>query len=103
MTKTYEIILMKRQLPCEGITRDPRIYGWLIFDLMIWSSIFFAVFVFWFMFSAIVKVFRNVLDRNILWAKSPPIVGRTGDLLSRIFGNFCVFPLNHLSENWITA
>ena len=55
------------------------------------------------MFSAIVKVFRYFWDRNILRAKSPPISGRTGDLLRTIFGKFSVFPVNHLSENWIAA
>ena len=103
MTRTYEIILMKRQLSCKDIARDLRIYGGLIVDLMLWSSLFFAGFVFWFMISAIVKVFRYFWDRNIIWAKSPPISGRTCDLLRRIFGKFCVFPVNHLSDNWITA
>ena len=101
MTRTYEIILQKRKLSCKGIARDLRIYGGFIVDLMIFSSLFFAVFLFWFMFSAIVKVFRYFRDRNILWAKSPPISGITGDLLRRIFGKFCVFPVIHLSENWI--
>ena len=103
MTRTYEIITQKQQLSRKGIARDLRIYGGLIVDLMIWSSLFFAVFMFWFMFSAIVKVFRYFWDRNILWVKSPPISDRSGDLLGRIFGKFCVFPVNHLSENWITA
>ena len=80
MTRTCERILQKRQLSCTGIFRDLRIYGGLIVDLMIWSPLFFAVFVFWFMFSAIVKVFRYFWDRNILWALSPPISGRTDDL-----------------------
>ena len=99
MTRTYDIIRKKRQLSCKGIVRDLRIYGGLIVDLILWGSLFFAGFVFWFMFSAIVKVFRN----NIIWAKYPPISGRTCDLLRRIFGKFCVFTVNHLSENWITA
>ena len=103
MTRIYEIILQKQQLSCKGIVHDLRIYGWLIVDLMIWSSFFFAVFLFWFMYSAIMKVVRYFWDRNILWAKFPPISGRTGDLLRRIFEKFCVFPINHLSENWITA
>ena len=96
MTRTYEIILQKRQLSWNGIACDLRIYGGLIVDLMIWSSLFFAVFVFWFMFSAIVKVFRYFWDRNILWAKYPPISGNTGDLLRRIFGKFCVFSCQSL-------
>ena len=103
MTRTYEIILQKRQLSCKGIACDLRIYSVLIVDLMIWSSLYFAVFVFWFMFSAIVKVFRYFWNCTILWAKSLPISGRTGDLLRWIFEKFCVFPVNHLSENWITA
>ena len=52
---------------------------------------FLCSFVFWFMFSAIVKIYRYFWDRNILWAKSPPISGRTVDLLRTIFGKFCVF------------
>ena len=67
ITRTYEIILQKRQLPCKGTALDLRIYGGLIVDLMIWSSLFVAVFVFWFMVSAIVKVFRYFWDRNILY------------------------------------
>ena len=103
MTRTYEIILQKRQLSPKGIARDLRIYGGLIVDLMIWSSLFFEVFVFWFMFSAIVNVFLYFWNRNIIWAKSPPISDRTGDLLRRIVRKFCVFLVNHLSEKWITA
>ena len=34
------------KLSNTGISRDLRIYGGLIVDLMIWSSLFFAVFVF---------------------------------------------------------
>ena len=102
MTRTYEIILQTRQLSWKGIARFLRIYGGLMVDLVIWSSLFFAIFVFWFMFSAIVDVFRYFWDRNILWVKYPPICDRTGDLLRRIFGRFCVFLVNHLSENWIT-
>ena len=92
MTRTYEIMLKKRQLSCKGIARDLRIYGLLI-----------VVFVFWFIFSTVVEVFRYFWDRNIPWAKSPPISGRTSDLIRKIFGKFCVFPVNHFSENWITA
>ena len=44
-------------ISCKVIARDLRIYGGLIVALVIWSSIFFAVFVFWFMFSAIVRFF----------------------------------------------
>ena len=102
-TKTYEIILQERQLSCKGIARDLRIHGGLIVDLMIWSYLFIAVFVFWFMFSAIVKVFRYFWDSNTLWAKPLPISCRTGDLLRRIFGKFYVFTVNDLSENSITA
>ena len=50
MTRTYEIILQKRQLSCKGIAHDIRIYCGLIVDLMSWSSLFFVVFVFWFMY-----------------------------------------------------
>ena len=103
LTRTYEIILQQRHLSCKGIARDLRIYAGLIVDLMIWSSLFIVVFVFWFISFAIVNVFRYFWDRNILRAKSPPICDRTGDLLCRMFGNFCVFPVNHLPENWITA
>ena len=103
MTTTYEIIRKKRQLSCKGIIRDLQIYGGLIVDLMLWSSLFFAGFVFWLMFSAIVKVFRYFSDRDILWAKFLNISGRTCDLLRRIFGKFSVFPVNHLPENWITV
>ena len=92
MTRTYEIILQKRQLSCKVIAPDSRIYGGLIVDLMICNSFFFAVFVFWFAFSAIVKGFPYFCDRSIFWAKVPPIFDRTG----RIFGKFCVFPVNHL-------
>ena len=35
MTMTCERILKKRQLPCTDISRDLRIYGELIVDLMI--------------------------------------------------------------------
>ena len=77
ITKTYKIILEKRQLLCKGIGRDLRIYGGLIVDLM--SPLFCTVFVFWFMFYAIVRVFRYFWDRNILLAKYPPISGRTGE------------------------
>ena len=61
MTRTYEIIRKKRQLSCKCIARDLRIYGGLTGDLILWGSLFFAGFVFWFMFSAIVKVFRYFL------------------------------------------
>ena len=47
------------------------------------------------------KFFRQFWDRNILWAKSPPISGSTDDLLRTIFGKLCVFPVIQLSENWI--
>ena len=103
MTTTYEIICKKQQLSCKGIARDLRIYGGLSVDLMLWKYLFFAGFVIWFMFSAIVKVFRYFSDRNILWANFPNISGRICDSLHRIFGRFCVFPVNHLSENWITV
>ena len=103
MTRTCEIILQKRQLSYTDISRDLRINGGLIVDLMIWKFLFFSVFVFWFMFSAFMKVFRYFWDRNILWAKSSPISDRTDDLLRTIFENFCVFPVNHLLENWFTA
>ena len=103
MTTTYEIIHKKRQLSCKGIARDLQIYGGLIVDLLLWKYLFLAGFVFWFMFSAIFKVVRYFLDRNILWAKFPNISGRICDLLRRIFGKISVFPVNHLSENWITA
>ena len=78
---------------------------WLdnFFDLTIWKFLFFSGFVFWFLFSAIVKVLRYFWDRNILWAKLPPISGRTDDLLRTIFGKFYVCPVNHLLENWMTA
>ena len=52
---------------------------------------FFVVFVFWLIFSAIMNVFCYFWDRNILGAKSPPISGRSGDLLRTIFGKLCVF------------
>ena len=87
----------------QGTPRDLRIYGALIVNLMMLSSLLFAIFVLSFMLSAIVKVFRDFWDRNILSAKSPPISDRTGDLLCLLFGKFYVFPVNHLSENWITA
>ena len=58
MTRTSEIVLKKRQLSCKGIALDKRIYGGLIVDLMIWSPLFYAVFVFWFITFAIVKYFR---------------------------------------------
>ena len=35
MTRTFARILHKRQLSCQGIARDLRIYGRLIVDLMI--------------------------------------------------------------------
>ena len=35
ITRTYEIILQKRQLSYKGIARDLRINGGLIVDLMI--------------------------------------------------------------------
>ena len=61
-------------------------------------------------FCVLIYVFRDCecfccfcFDRNILWAKSPHISGRTDDLLRTIFGTFCVFPVNHLSENLITT
>ena len=91
MTRTCESILQKRQLSCTDISRDLRIYGGLIVDLMVWSSFFFAVFVFWFMFSAIVKVFCYFWDRNILWAKSPPISCRTDDFYARFSKGFVFF------------
>ena len=91
LTRTYEIILKKRQLSCKGIALDLRIRGGLIVDLMIGSSLFFAVFVFWFMFFVIGKDFRYFWDRNIPSVKSPLISGRTGDLLRRIFRKFCIF------------
>ena len=103
ITSTCERILQMWQFSRTGIPRDLRVYGGLIIYLMIWNTLFFAVFMFWFMFSAIVKVFSYFWDRNILWAKYPSISGRTGDLLLRIFGKVCVLPVNHLSENWITA
>ena len=103
MTKTCERILKKRQLSCKGIAQDIRIYSGLIVDRIIWSSLFFAVFVFRFIFSTIVKIFRYFSDRNILGVKSPPFSGRTGNLLPTISGTFCVFPVNHLSANLITA
>ena len=91
MSKTCEKILQKPKLSCTGISRVLLIYVGLTVDLMIWSSLFFAVFVFWFIFSAIVEVFCYFWDRSILWVNSPPIPGRTGDLLSTNFRNFCVF------------
>ena len=96
MTRNYEIFLQKWQLSCKGITRDLQIYGGLIVDLIIWSSLFFAVFVFLFMFSAIGKVFRYFLGRDILWMKSPPISGRTCDLLRRILGEILCFSCQSL-------
>ena len=69
------------------------IYGFIVgmmVDLMIWSSLFFAVFVFWFMFSAILKVFRTLWDRNIHSAKSPPISGLT-IYYARFSGSFVFF------------
>ena len=99
MTRTNEIILQKRQLPCKGIARDLRIYGGLIIDLLI-RFLFFAVFVFIFMFSAIVKVFRyfwiaTSFERNL---RLFPIEATVAIYYAR----FCVFPVNCLSENWFT-
>ena len=39
MTRTCERILQKWQLSCTSISQDLRIYGGLIVDLMIWSSL----------------------------------------------------------------
>ena len=80
MTRTCESILQKRQLLRTEISRDLRINGGLIVDLMVCSSLFVAVFV------VLIHVFRDCesfcyfWDRNILLAKSPPISGRTDDL-----------------------
>ena len=91
MTRTYDIIPQKRPMSCKGIVRDLRIYGGLIVDLMIWSNLFFAGFMIWFLFSAIIKVFRYFWDRNILWAKYPPISGITGDYYAGFSGSFVFF------------
>ena len=101
ITRTCENILHKRQTDKTGMIRDPRVYVGFIFDLMFCRSLFFAVFVFWFMFSAIMKVFRYFRDRNILYAKYPPISDSTDNLLRTIFRKFCVFPFKNLSENLI--
>ena len=53
------------------------------------------------MFPAIVKVFRYFFGVNILFAKSPPISDRSGDLLRKIFGE--CFGFSWQSEKWITA
>ena len=45
---------------CKGIAGDLRMCGWLIVNLMTWSSLFFAVFLFWFKFSAIVEFVARV-------------------------------------------
>ena len=58
MTRSCGKILQKWQLTCTGTAPDLRIYGGLIVNLMIWSSLLYAVFMFWFIFFAIVKVFR---------------------------------------------
>ena len=46
MTRTCERILQKQQSSCTVIYRDLWIYGGLVVDLIIRSSLFFAVFVF---------------------------------------------------------
>ena len=102
MTRTCEKILHIRHLSCKGIAQDLRIYGGLIVVLMIWSFLFFAVFVLIYV-PAIMKVCCYLRGWNILRAKSLPISGRTGNLLRKIFGKFHIFPINHLSENLIIA
>ena len=57
-------------------------YDGFILDMMIQCSILIAVFVFWFMFSSIVKGFRYFWDCNILEGKSPSISDWIGDMYS---------------------
>ena len=96
MTRIYEIILQKQQLSCKGIVHDLRIYGWLIVDLMIWSSFFFAVFLFWFMYSAIMKVVRYFWDRNILWAKFPTYFRKNWRFITQDFRKVLCFSYQSL-------
>ena len=105
MTRTCERILQKRQLASTSIVRDLWMNGWLIVDLMIWSSLFLTVFL-WFdlCFPCVRKLFvtfgiATSFERNLhlFPVKFKHILfhiyisSRTGVLLRTIFGKFCLF------------
>ena len=50
----------------EVLNRDLRRNDQLIVDLVLWYYFILRAVVFWVMFSAIMKVFCNFLDRNIV-------------------------------------
>ena len=82
-------------------TRDIRIYDIIIVRLVLWYYFISSDFMFWLMFSAIMKVFCTFGDHNIVLTKSPFVSGRTSHLSRKTCGHHCIFPANYQSENWI--